>query len=69
MKSIVECLDAEDDRVKAVACHDIGEFARFHPHGRKFISSLEVDVKEKMAELMKDPAVSAEVKKEAITCF
>lgn len=61
------CLNSPDDRVKAVACFDLGEFARYFSHGRDFLDRL--GVKEKMAELMRNTKVSAEVKKEAITCY
>jgi len=45
----------------------LGEFARFYPHGKTFLNKL--DVKEKLAELMANLSVSAEVKKEAITAY
>ena len=62
-----ECLESKDDRVKAVACFDLGEFSRFYHHGKEFLERL--NVKEKMTHLMRDKKVSAEVKKEAITCY
>ena len=62
-----DCLKSADNRVKAVACFDLGEFSRFYPHGKTFLEKL--DVKSKMTELMRDPKTSAEVKKEAITCY
>ena len=37
IRNIVACLDVNDDRVRAVACFDLGEFARFFPHGREFL--------------------------------
>ena len=37
IRNIVECLDVPDDRVRAVACFDLGEFARFFPRGRDFL--------------------------------
>ena len=52
---------------KAVACFDLGEFAKFYHHGKEFLNKL--DVKTKMAELMQANNVSAQVKKEAITCY
>lgn len=37
-KIVLECLaDEIPDRVKAVACFDIGEFARFYPAGRSIL--------------------------------
>lgn len=62
-----KCLTSGNDRVMAVACFDLGEFARYYHHGREFLDRL--NVKSKIAALMKDPKTSAEVKKEAITCF
>lgn len=53
--------------VVAVACFDIGEFAKFFRHGKEFLDKL--GVKSKMANLMKADTVSAQVKKEAITCY
>lgn len=62
-----ECLFSKDDRVKAVACFDLGEFCRFYPYGKELLERH--NVKSKMANLMRDKDVSAEVKKEAITCY
>jgi V-type H+-transporting ATPase subunit H len=61
------CLLSANDRVKAVACFDLGEFARYYHHGREFLERL--NVKEKVSLLMRDPETSAELKKEAITCY
>ena len=62
-----ECLSSPSDNVKAVACFDLGEFCRFYPHGKGFLEKL--NVKQKMTDLMRDAKTSAEVKKEAITCY
>ena len=35
-----KCLTSPDDRVKAVACFDLGEFARYYHHGREFLDRL-----------------------------
>lgn len=67
IKQIVECLDGTNDRTMAVACYDLGEFARFYQHGKTFLNKLEV--KDKLAYLMSNDNVSAEVKKEAITSY
>lgn len=67
IRHIVECLDVDNDMVKAVACFDLGEFAKFFHHGKELLNSM--DVKEKMAKLMANPKVGASVKKEAITCY
>ena len=66
-KLVNDCLESKNDRTRAVACFDIGEFARFVPNGRNFLDRL--DVKSKMANIMADPKSSSEVKKEAITAY
>lgn len=37
-----ECLFSPDNRVKAVACFDLGEFARFHKFGKDICESNDV---------------------------
>jgi len=56
-----------DDKQKAIACFDIGEFARFFSFGRQYLETL--NVKEKIIQLMAMKTSSAELKKEAITCY
>lgn len=56
-----------DDRVKAIACFDLGEFARFFPYGRQFLDTL--NLKSEIIKLMQRVGSSAELKKEAITCY
>lgn len=34
MKILIELLDHDDDKVKSIACYDLGEFARYFPMGR-----------------------------------
>lgn len=55
------------DQMKAVACFDLGEFARFFPLGKTYLE--ERQAKSKIAELMGSPHSSAELKKEAITAY
>ena len=62
-----ECLESSDDTVKAVTCFDLGEFSKYYAHGKRFLERLEIRIK--MTQLMGDQTVSAEVKKEAITCY
>ena len=64
---VKDCLSSPDDNVKAVACFDLGEFSRCYPNGKQFLDNLEV--RKRMSELLADVKVSAEVKKEAITCY
>ncbi len=53
--------------MKAVACFDLGEFARFFPMGKEFLE--ERDTKVHLARLMGNANSSAELKKEAITAY
>jgi len=53
--------------MKAVACYDLGEFARFSPIGKEFLEDR--STKQYLAELMGNPGSSAELKKEAITAY
>ena len=63
-----ECLsDDVDNRVKAIACFDLGEFARYFPSGRAILDNH--NVRTKMTRLMSSQNASSEVKKEAITCY
>ena len=62
-----ECLTSPHDRVKAVACYDLGEFAKLCHRGKQTLDAK--DVRGKMTAMMQDPKASAEVKKEAITCY
>jgi len=56
-----------DDRSKAIACFDLGEFARFFQFGRQILERQ--NLKEKIIYLMGMKTSSAELKKEAITCY
>lgn len=58
---------ALDDRARAIACFDLGEFARFFPYGRQFLETLNLKVE--IIKLMGRVGSSAELKKEAITCY
>ena len=68
IRLLVDLLDHHDDRVKAIACYDLGEFARFFPYGRTFLEQT-MNLKPKIIMLMGMPNSSAELKKEAITCY
>jgi V-type H+-transporting ATPase subunit H len=67
IKMLVELLEHPDDRVKAISCFDLGEFARFFPFGRQYLETMNLKVK--IINLMQVPTSSAELKKEAITCY
>lgn len=68
IKLLVELLDHPEDRVKSIACYDLGEFARFFPYGREFLEN-NMKLKTKIIQMMGNPSSSAELKKEAITCY
>ncbi|CAJ1343655.1 unnamed protein product [Effrenium voratum] len=57
---------ATDATTLAVACHDIGEFVTLHPLGKKKVAQLQV--KEKVMELMAAQNQSREVRREALLC-
>jgi V-type H+-transporting ATPase subunit H len=62
------CLaDDVENKIKAIACFDLGEFARFFPTGRTILDRH--DVRMKMTKLMQSKTTTSEVKKEAITCY
>ncbi len=67
IKVLVELLEHPDDRVKSIACFDLGEFARFFPFGRQYLDTLNLKVK--IITLMQVQSSPAELKKEAITCY
>ena len=53
--------------MKAIACYDLGEFARFVPMGKTILETKGAN--HYIAELMGNPNSSAELKKEAITAY
>lgn len=67
IKTLVELLEHNDDRVKAIACFDLGEFARFFPYGRQYLETM--NIKGKIIAMMQVQTSTAELKKEAITCY
>lgn len=64
---MVEPNNEVDDRTKAICCFDLGEFARFFSFGRQILDQL--GLKEKIIQLMGLKTSTAELKKEAITCY
>lgn len=67
-KIVFDCLGKDaSDRTKAVACFDLGEFAKYSRVGKQHLDGMHI--RERMAQLMQDPKGSAELKKEAITCY
>jgi len=40
VKKLIECLDSDNELTVEVACYDVGEFARFHPEGRRVVTRL-----------------------------
>jgi len=42
---LVELLNSKKPTVQAIACHDLGEFSRFHPRGKRFIQEHQIHTK------------------------
>jgi len=64
---LVALLDSQNTQVLQVACHDIGEFIRFHPRGREIFSQGSMaPQKYKIMTLMEHP--DSAVQKEALLC-
>ena len=61
---LVKLLGSSDPETQAVACHDLGEFARLHPSGRRVIAKL--NGKNAVMALMTNG--TREVSKEALLC-
>jgi V-type H+-transporting ATPase subunit H len=61
---LVKLLASSDPETQAVACHDLGEFARLHPSGRRVIAKL--NGKNAVMALMTNG--TREVSKEALLC-
>lgn len=69
IKILVEIVKNEraEDQEKAIACFDLGEFAKYFPFGRQFLEQLNLKVE--IIKLMGRVNSSAELKKEAITSY
>lgn len=72
----LECIDQlirmindpnQTDGQKAVACYDLGEYARFSPVGKQYLESK--GAKEAIITIMGNKNASPELKKEAITSY
>jgi V-type H+-transporting ATPase subunit H len=55
------------ETMKAVACYDLGEFARFFPLGQQYLE--QKGAKTHIARIMSSPSTNPELKKEAITSY
>uniref|UniRef100_A0A0G4IFP4 V-type proton ATPase subunit H n=1 Tax=Chromera velia CCMP2878 TaxID=1169474 RepID=A0A0G4IFP4_9ALVE len=64
VKQLFELLRSEDSTTLAVACHDLGEFARLHPMGKKMLQRLHA--KEVIMGLLAHK--EREVAREALLC-
>lgn len=62
IRQLIALLSKEDSVTLAVACYDLGEFARFHPNGKKVIQKL--DGKSKL--MLKMAHKSVDVSKQAL---
>ena len=64
LKQLVALLGSEDAQTLAIACHDISEFVKHHPEGRRLMTTL--GAKGPAMTILKHP--DAEVQKYALTC-
>lgn len=39
IKKLISLLESENEKNVAIACYDLGEFARYHPFGKKLLES------------------------------
>ena len=59
--------NSKDDTQKAVACYDLGEFARFYSKGKRYLELK--DGKNAIMSVMQRQDSTPELKKEAITAY
>merc|ERR1711871_987967 len=76
VKAKTDKLDDEDVTTVAVICHDLGEFARFHPQGKKILTgdaAMHADkrcTKDLLMSIMSNPpGGNEEIGKQALTCI
>ena len=62
IQTLVNLLDSQDELTLAVCCYDLGEFARFHPDGRRLLDRFHG--KSKL--MIKMQSTSAQVAKQAL---
>lgn len=58
IKAIIAQLDSEDPVAVEVACYDLGEFARFHPDGKRVLTKLEAKTKLMLLMSSPEPAIA-----------
>jgi len=51
---------------RSIACFDLGEFVRLHPHGKKILSDL--GTKNKIMLMLSDTTLDADVQKQVLLC-
>jgi len=75
-KAKTDKLDDEDVTTVAVICHDLGEFARFHPQGKRILTgdaavhSDKRSTKDLLMSIMSNPpGGNEEIGKQALTCI
>jgi len=63
---LVELLNSKKSLVQSIACHDLGEFSRYHPRGKRFIQ--EKLIHEKIMILLEN-SHDEDVKHHALLCL
>jgi V-type H+-transporting ATPase subunit H len=64
LRELINLLDSDVAQTKAIACHDLGQFVRFYPRGKRLIE--DYGAKVKIIELM--DYQNEEVRKHALLC-
>jgi V-type H+-transporting ATPase subunit H len=64
LRELIALLDSDIAQTKAIACHDLGQFVRYYPRGKRLIEDLGAKVK--IIELM--DFNNEEVRKHALLC-
>jgi len=64
LRELISLLDSEVPLTKAIACHDLGQFVRFYPRGKRLLEDFGAKVK--IIELM--DFNNEEVRKHALLC-
>lgn len=71
IKPLINLLNSEDHTIVQVACYDLGEFARFHPDGKRRILNLKIETSRgtttaKILMMGKMSHINEEVQKQAL---
>jgi len=63
---LVELLNSKKPQVQAIACHDLGEFSRYHPRGKRFIQEKNIHAR---IMILLNESHDEEVQKHTLLCL